>query len=160
MEMRSALGVWCGLGGASVGRRAPGFTLIELVVVLVLVGLVAVLALPNVQRLYEGFTRQAEQGRILNQIAGLGREAMLRGQAFAVYGSGGESGEESSGGRVSGYASYALELPEGWELNLDRPLLVRPNGVCLGATMTLVHRGATAARVELQAPYCRIGADV
>ena len=156
METRSALGVWRGLAGGSVGRRAGGFTLIELIVVLALVGLVTVLAAPNLQRLYEGFTRKAEQGRILNQIAGLGREAMLRGRAYAVYGSGSDAGEAESTGRVSGFEAYPLDVPEGWEVSVNRPLLVRANGVCLGATMTLVYRGATAARVVLEAPYCRV----
>ena len=154
------MGVWRGLAGGPVGRRAGGFTLLELIVVLALVGLVTVLAAPNLQRLYEGFTRKAEQGRILNQIAGLGREAMLRERAYAVYGIGSDSGQTEGGGRVSGFESYALDVPEGWELRVDRPLLVRANGVCLGATMTLVYRGATAARVVLEAPYCRVGADV
>ena len=64
------------------------------------------------------------------------------------------------GRRVSGFETYSLEVPAGWEVDLDRPLLVRANGVCLGATMTLVHRGQSMARVVLQAPYCRVDADV
>ena len=160
METRSALGLWRGFAGASEGRRNRGFTLLELIVVLVLVGLVTVLAVPNLQRLYESFTRKAEQGRILNQIAGLGREAMLRGRAYAVYGSAGDAAEAENAGRVLGFEAYPLDLPEGWELSVDKPLLVRANGACLGATMTLVYRGARAARVVLEAPYCRVGADV
>lgn len=159
MKTRSALGAWREPAGASVGRRAVGFTLLELMVVLALVGLVTVLAVPNLQRLYEGFTRKAEQGRILNQIAGLGREAMLRGRAYAVYATGSDPEGARDGGRRMGFEPYDLGLPEGWEVRLDRPLLVRANGVCLGATVTLVHWGKSAAPVVLQAPYCRVDAD-
>ncbi|MDE0368088.1 MAG: type II secretion system protein [Gammaproteobacteria bacterium] len=159
METRSALGVWRRFAGASLGRRRGGFTLLELIVVLALVGLVAVLAVPNLERLYEGFTRKAEQGRMLNRIAGLGREAMLHGRAYAVYGTGDDGDETGAGRKVAGYEPYDLEIPTGWEVSLDRPLLVRANGVCLGATLTLVHRGVSAARVVLQAPYCRVDAD-
>lgn len=159
METRAFLGMWRRLAGASPGRRTEGFTLLELIVVLVLVGLVAVLALPNLQRLYEGFTREAEQGRILNRISGLGREAMLRGRAYAVYGTGGDAEKAGADRHVSGYEPYDLEVPDNWEINLDRPLLVRANGVCLGATVTLLHRGVSRERVVLSAPFCRVASD-
>ncbi len=151
--------MWRGLAGASVRRRWGGFTLIELIVVLALVGLATVLAVPNLERLYAGFARQAEQGRILNQLAGLGREAMLRGRAYAVYQTTADSGEPEDGRRVSGFEPYDLGVPDGWQVRLDRPLLVRANGVCLGATVALVHEGVITAQVDLQAPYCRVDAD-
>ena len=159
MKTTAVPGVWRELGGASLGRRARGFTLLELIVVLVLVGLVTVLAVPNLERLYEGFTRKAEQGRILNRIAGLGREAMLRERAFAVYGTGEIGDAAGIARRVSGFEPYDLEVPAGWQVSVDRPLLVRANGVCLGATLTLVHRGVSTAQVVLRAPYCRVDAD-
>lgn len=159
MEMWSVLGFWRRYAGAGAGCGVGGFTLLELIVVLALVGLVTVLAVPNLERLYEGFARKAEQGRILNRIAGLGREAMLRGRAFAVYGTEEESDEAWAGRRTPGYESYDLEVPSGWVVSLDRPLLVRANGVCLGATVTLVHDGDSAVRVDLQAPFCRVPAD-
>ena len=159
MKTRSAPGAWRGFAGVPVRHRGRGFTLLELIVVLALLGLVTVLALPNLERMYEGFSRKAEQGRILNRIAGLGREAMLRGRAFAVYGAGEDAAEAIADRRVSGFEPYDLDVPPGWEVNLDRPLLVRANGVCLGATVTLVHRGVSAARVVLQAPYCRVDSD-
>ena len=159
MKMRSVPGLRRGVAGASARRVVRGFTLIELVVVLALVGLVTLLALPNLQGLYESVTRKTEQGRILNQIAGLGWEAMLRRRAYAVYGTG--ESPANSGGRsaAAGFETYALDVPEGWELMLDRPLLVRANGVCLGASLTLVHQGRTTARLLLEAPYCRVDGD-
>ena len=159
METRAVPGVLRGLGGASLGRRVWGFTLLELIVVLALVGLVTVLAVPNLERLYEGFTRKAEQGRILNRIAGLGREAMLRGRAYAVYGTGDNGDGAGTGWQVSGFEPFDLDVPNGWEVSLDRPLLVRANGVCLGATVTLVHQGVSAAHIVLEAPYCRVASD-
>ena len=160
MKMRWALDFGCGVERASATRAVCGFTLIELVVVLALVGLVVVLAAPNLQVLYESVTRKTEQGRILNQIAGLGWEAMLHRRAYAVYGTGDDAAVSDGRSAVSGFESYALEVPEGWEMILDRPLLVRANGVCLGASMTLVHRGEVTARVPLKAPFCRVDADI
>ncbi len=141
-------------------RLVNGFSLLELIVVLALIGLVLVLAVPNLQRLYEGFTRQAERGRILNELAGLGRAAMLRGRAYAVYATANNTGEAGSGNRVPGYEPYDLNVPEGWAIDLDRPLLVRANGVCLGATIRLSYPGGPSAAVTLEAPYCRVDSGV
>ena len=160
MRTGSALGIRRGVAGVAARRGASGFSLLELIVVLALVGLVTVLALPNVAKLYEGFTKRSEQGRILNQIASLGREAMLRGRAYVVYGTGSDAAREQGGGQLPGFERYALTVPAGWQVNLDQPLLVRSNGICLGATMTLVHRGQSAARLVLKAPYCRVDGDV
>ena len=52
-----------------------------------------------------------------------------------------------------------IDLPDDWEIRLDPPLVVRANGVCLGAALTLHHRGVMDVRVDLEPPYCRIDAD-
>ena len=181
---------------------AAGVTLLELLVVLALLGLITALALPNLQRLQESLARTTERDRILEQFAGLGREAMLRGRTYLILGDGPEWAEgqaceahresvldadlgdgavlgdgtagaahRESGldinpdglscgpGLADGYALYELDLPEGWEARLNRPLVVRANGVCLGAQLRLLHRGKTAAQVPLVPPYCSIHAS-
>ena len=141
-------------------RRLPrGFSLLELMVVLVILGLLTTLVAPNLQGLYEGITRDAERNGILDRFDGLGREAMLRGRAFVVSGTVGEQAAAYGPAREAGFEPYALELPEGWEVSLDQPLFIRANGICLGAELTLVHRGEKAARMALDAPYCRVEAD-
>ncbi len=158
MKVRSGPGIE--VADASAWRLSRGFALIELVVVLALVGLVAVLAFPNLQGLYESVSRKTDQGRILNQIAGLGWEAMLHRRDYVVSGTRGGTADPDPGSPATGFEAYALEVPDGWEVIFDRPLLVRANGVCLGAEVTLVHRGQTTERVLLEAPYCRVDADV
>ena len=164
-------------------KCAQGFTLLELLVVLVLVGLVTALAVPNLERLRTAVTRTTERDYILDQFAGLGRQAMLKGRAYVVFGTGGAQGvglaeparetvdaasEESrarpagdSSGPTShaGHERYVIDLPEGWEIRLDQPLIVRANGVCLGAGLTLYHQRAEDLRIDLDPPYCRIGPD-
>ena len=160
------------------GAAAAGVTLLELVVVLALLGLITALALPNLQRLQEILARTTERDRILEQLAGLGREAMLGGRTYLILGDSleladaqaCEQGRESSLGAASdsmacapslaeGYDLYELDLPEGWEARLDRPLVIRASGVCLGAQVRLIHRGQTAAEVSLDPPYCPIHAN-
>ena len=134
-----------------------GFSLLELLVVLALVSLVGALALPNLMGLYDSATRATERDQILDQLAGIGREAVLKGHGYAVYGT--ASGLPPSDAPNTGVQAYPLVVPEGWQVELDRPLRVRPNGVCLGATVTLSHPDAAPVEVALVPPYCRVEDD-
>ena len=162
---------------------APGFTLLELLVVLVLVGLVTALAFPNLERLQGAVTSKTERDYILDQFAGLGREAMLRRRAYVVFGSdraqdagrsdiaGGTAdataqdrrawpaGDGSGPSSFAGHDRYAIDLPEGWEIRLDEPLVVYANGLCLGAGLALYRRGEEDSRIVLDPPYCRVAPD-
>ena len=150
---------------------------------LVLMGLVTALAFPNLERLQGAVTRKTERDYILDQFAGLGREAMLLRRAYVVFGSdrAGDAGFSGSAGEAAGAAAtrrrsgrsrdgagptsrpgherYVVDLPEGWEIQLDEPLVVYANGLCLGTGLALYHRGAEDVRVELEPPYCRVAPD-
>lgn len=172
-----------GLGWSAAPAAARGFTLLELIVVLLLLALVTALAMPNLDRLAAGVARGTERDRILDQFVGLGRQAMLQRRNYVVFGTdagqdagppapGGETADaarEEPGRGAAGPSSdpflhadherYAIDLPEGWKIGLDPPLVVRANGACLGARLTLRHRGAVAVEVDLEPPYCRIDAQ-
>lgn len=135
-----------------------GFTLLELVVVLALLGLVTAIALPNFERLYAGVTRTSERDYVLDQVAALGREAMLNGRAYVVFGDTAPP-ELAESARYADYETYVVDVPDGWRLELDGPLVVLANGVCLGGALTLSHPEEAGVRVELAPPYCRIDAD-
>ena len=123
-------------------------------------GLVTALAMPNLERLSAGVARETERDRILDQFAGLGRRAMLQGRSYVVFGSGGAEDAGPPGASFpAGHERYAIDLPQGWEVLLDPPLVFRANGACLGAELTLRHRGVEDVRIDLEPPYCRIDAD-
>lgn len=132
-----------------------GFTLLELLVVLVLGGLLVALAFPNLQRLYASAARNTERDRILDQIAALGRESMARRRSyFVVDAERADNGlGEAAGG---GFSPYVVEVPEGWRLRVDEPVLARANGVCLGGAVTLLHADVPPRTVRLEAPLCRV----
>ena len=134
-----------------------GFSLLEILVVLALVSLLGALALPNLAGLYDSVTRATERDQILDQFAGIGREALFSGQGYAVYGTASEPPPVSA--TDWRFETYPLIIPEGWQVELDRPLRVRPSGVCLGATVTLRHADAEPFEVVLAAPYCRVETD-
>ena len=136
--------------------NAAGFSLLELMVVLALVGLLAIVALPNLPNLLASATRATERESILDQFAALGTEATLRGWDQVIVGTVGETAElDDEEVRALG-TRYLLDLPEGWDVRLDRPLIVRANGVCLGAKATILHNGSTVDQLALTAPLCKV----
>ena len=136
-------------------QRRTGFSLLELLGVLAVVGLLAALALPNLRQLYQSAARATERERILDQIAALGREALAHRRSYVVFGAGPGAEDDPT------YEARRLDLPAGWTLELDRPLRVRATGVCLGAQATLRHVDAAEPplRLDLQPPYCAVGGD-
>lgn len=170
-------------GRSATLAATRGFTLLELIVVLLLLGLVTALAMPNLERLAAGVATRTQRDRILDQFAGLGRQAMLQRRNYVVFGTGagqdteppapgwetadtarGEPGRGAAGPSSdpffhADHERYAIDLPKGWEIGLDPPLVVRANGACLGARLTLRHRGAVDVEVDLEPPYCRIDAE-
>ena len=137
-----------------------GFTLLELLVVLVLLGLATAIAMPNLERLYVSATRASERDYVLDQVAALGREAMLKGSAYVVFGNAPPPNPAETA-PYADYETYLVDVPEGWLLRLDKPLVVLANGVCLGGALTLSHESdeAAAVRLELAPPYCRVDPD-
>lgn len=131
-----------------------GFTLVEVIVVLVILGLLAGLVLPNMPGLFESATRATERQRILDQFATLGAEALRQGRDFAVLGTGPESDPAS----YTDFEPYPFLVPEGWDVLVEEPILVRANGVCLGGKVTLRHPEAPPTELVLVPPLCSVGA--
>ena len=139
-------------------RLRVGFTLLELLVVLALLALATAIAMPNLERLYAAATRATERDYVLDQVAALGRQAVLDGRAYVAFGNA-PSVDPSEAARFAEYETYVVDVPEGWRLQFDQPLVVLANGVCLGGALTLSRQGEETVRVELVPPYCGIGAD-
>ena len=127
-------------------------------VVLALLALLAGLTAPNLLRLFEGFERATERGRIFDQIAGLGERAMLEGAGLVLLGSD-PANDGDVPGRFSHYRKLRPDVPEGWWVAVAPPLVVHANGVCLGAVVELGEGEQAVAGVEvveLRAPHCRM----
>ena len=160
---------------ASSACSSAGFTLLELVVVLVLVSLVTALATPNLQRLYGAVARTTERNAILDRFANLGRQALLHRRAYLVVGSDtpdetrsrystarSDDEDAPSAEGISPFEQhepYRPDLPDGWTIHLPEPILVWANGVCLGGEVALSYNGEPDVRLVLEPPYCRVDAD-
>ena len=146
--------------GTAIARHpAPdaqrGITLVELVVVLALLAVLAAVALPNLERLTASMTRDTQLEHIKNQIATLGATAMLDGRDYIVLGTDPESSEDLEA-RLMGRTRYPLDVPDGWAVVIEEPILIRASGVCLGGRVTLTHEQIEPVHVDLEAPFCRV----
>ena len=151
---------------AAAARRGAGkrgFTLLELMIVLLIMAVIAAIAAPSLGRLHASIQRQSERNYILDQFAGLGHMALRHGQSYVVAATGSPALEAAASPEPpplrlheTGAELYVIDLPEGWTIDLSQPLTVGANGVCLGAELTLRYDGRIEIRLELEPPYCRI----
>lgn len=136
----------------SYGFAKLGFSLLELMVVLVLLGGITSLALPNLTRLYESISLKLERDGIIDELQGLGALALASQKALILPMD--SLSDQPHLGESGIFVEHSLNLPANWHIELDRDLIIRANGVCLGAEVFMFHRGEEYARVELNAPYC------
>ena len=111
-----------------------GFTLIEVMVVLLIVGLMASVLSPSMARVANSIQAKAEFLEVKRKIQSLSSIAMQRGEVVYVTG---------------------LELQEGWLASGD--VVYQPNGVCLGGNILISYKDVEFRRQKLTPPFCRLG---
>ena len=129
----------CWAGGAG------GFTLIEMLVVLLLAGLLTSMVLPAMQRMMDGSQRRAAHDSILGQLDELGYEAYLQGRTTELH----NSAEVGAG-------KFPFALPEGWEVQVKQPIVFAFTGICSGGELTLIGPDQTTEKFTLTAPDCKV----
>ena len=127
--------------GACQGQRVRGFSLLEILVVLLLTALVAGVALPRVVAIYDSVQFASERDELLDQLASLGQMRLNAGEPLQIL------AEEDL--RRAG-----LEPPEAWRITVLEPLVLRANGSCTEGMLSLAGRGRVAT-VRLVPPFCR-----
>ncbi len=122
-----------------------GYTILELLIVMLLLALMTGLAIPRLDRLLSSVRSAYELEEVLARIAGLGAQALQDGREYRLV----DYPTVSSRDDVA-----PLELPEGWRLEATKPVVYRSNGVCLGGKLRLFV-DEQVVELELKPPYCR-----
>ena len=127
--------------------RARGFTLIEILVVMVVIGLMAGIALPRLYDLAHRFEISAQRDKLLLDIGTLGYRAYQTGQAMQL----GASGAVPAPGSA---IAAPLTVPAGWRIATPQPIQYRFNGICSGGQLTLSNPDGQTETVTLNPPLC------
>ena len=131
---------------SAICRRVDaGFTLIELVIALAVVGLGLSLVLPKLTSWVDRLAFSMRQQRFEDALAGLGSSARRSGHTVVL---------RSTGSAPSNTEPLPIELPSSWTVTVEPPISFRYDGICTGGTVRLSFP-AGEQTYRLQPPYCR-----
>ncbi|OUD13183.1 pilus assembly FimT family protein [Thioflexithrix psekupsensis] len=126
-------------------QKRKGFTLLELLIVLFILGLIAGLALPRLTQVYQTLQVSYQRDDVVAQINRLGFHAFSHSLSFVL------SHETTE----LGLTKAPIEWAEGWSMVTEKPIIYRANGVCEGGRLWLRHATGQWA-IQLTPPFCQV----
>ena len=129
------------------GRAVRGFTLIELVVVLALVGLLSAVVVPRLYTALVAVTTRTQLESMVAQLDLLAYRSFALGVPLQL--------DDKSLAKVLPDGEPALAVPAGWRVAMPRPIHVALTGFCEGGTVNITAPDGASFTVRLSAPTCR-----
>ncbi len=120
--------------------KTRGFTLLEMLVVLALIGVLAGLALPNFTRFLESFTNSSQWNAIERELADVPYQVFMSGAAFRM--------------DTASAAKRLTSIPQTWRVDVGASILYRESGWCEGGRLAVISAGGERRDYLLRAPTC------
>ncbi len=130
-------------------QAAKGFTLIEMVVVMVLLGMLAAVALPNFERWFGSTQQRVDASRIVLQVQNLFARAAILNQSVDI--------TSTNLRQLLVDGKPALDLPAGWSLLSQDQLTVYGSGYCVPVEITFVSTQNQRVAVQVKDQQCNVG---
>ncbi|MBC3870900.1 pilus assembly FimT family protein [Undibacterium oligocarboniphilum] len=125
-----------------------GFTLLELLIVLAMLGLLGSLAMPALGKLIDSVRYRSERSGVLAQINALSYRHYLLAQDSVL--------KTDNLADVLKDGKPALDLPVGWSVRIPVPLHYQFNGYCDGGVLELRIPEHPPEVIRLSAPRCGV----
>lgn len=128
----------------SGAKRLPesGFTLLEVIVVLAIMGMATALVAPSAIRGIDSWRRQAVFDALNDQVRSLPARARSTGVAIVL-----------DDDTLAGDAP-PLRMDPGWQVSAPEPWRVHANGACDGGRLLVRDADGDAWWIEVAAPFC------
>lgn len=142
-------------------RRPRGFTLLELMVVMVLLGLVTSMTLPAMQRWHDGLLARTEASAIVEKLQAAAFDAGVQKRSLRLDAESFTQGTPPREG-VAGHDGskkverVKLSLPPGWQLGRSVAAVFGADGLCKPGLIALRSSRGTPLIFTVQGPICKI----
>jgi len=141
----------CRLERRPCRAQAAGFTLLELLVVMAVIGLLAAVVAPNLQRLVGGFDRATRRDGLVADITALSYRAYSIGQSFELV--------DGAYAQLLRDGNPILALPQGWRIDVGTPIRFDFSGRCSGGQIVIFAPDGAREVLVLVAPDCSVRRD-
>ena len=126
-------------------RAQAGFTLLEMLVVMAIIGLAAATVVPALSRVVAAVRHDGEAQDIVDQLGQLAFRAYSSGTPIVL-------SEETQKSKTPA----VVEMPSGWVLAIAQPIHFNAMGLCDGGSVAIIAPSGDVTSLRLAAPDCAI----
>lgn len=152
-----------------------GFSLLEVLVVVFIIGLAASLVMPNFPLLFDRLVYANQRDTLLREINTLPYSAFSSNQDLVLVSGTLEARTSQAENvksdtrvaintddlelvgsyRASNIRPIELDIPNGWSIRVSQPIIYRASGFCTGGTID-IFAGRLSYEYDLAPPYCQV----